>query len=245
MDKSYELKYQSLEKLSCWFIGRRDLIFKLLQKENRNSKILDVGCSGGVLIEFLAEQGFKNIQGIDKSPEAIKLCRHKGIKNVFQRAGEKTEFGDACFDIIIASDVLEHIENDCLAVAEWHRIVTPGGKLIVFVPAFNFLWGQHDEINQHYRRYSRSGLTTVLATNKFTLEKISYWNFILFLPVAWLRILQNAFSKSNKHGGEHLYKLNRIVNGLLIELLKVENRFLGKFTFPFGISLFAVARKIE
>jgi SAM-dependent methyltransferase len=249
MDKEYELKYHRLEKDYWWFRARRDMIFKLLRKMNINSnyKILDLGCASGFLIEFLEKKGFKNISGIDISKEAIKKCRDKGLTNTFTLDCVDTKFKDREFDILIASDVLEHIENDDIALREWNRILKKNGILIVFVPAFNFLWSQHDEANYHYRRYSRKKLLDGLKKSNFSILRTSYWNFSLFIPISFIRMLERFKSKKyadNAGKEDQLSELPQIINKVLLYVLKIENSLLGKsLTYPYGLSVFAVGKK--
>ena len=157
MEGDYTAKYYNLEKDHWWFAGRRKLILKLLKDVSRDSKVLDIGCSGGVLIQELANEGLKNLVGIDADQSAVLLARNREL-NVMLVDAIKTNFEDENFDMIIAADVLEHIENDDQALKEWNRILKKGGKIIILVPAFMFLWRKHDEENQHKRRYSKKQL---------------------------------------------------------------------------------------
>ena len=114
--------------------------------------------------------------------------------------GSNTGFREKSFDLIIASDVLEHIEDDYSAVKEWNRILKPNGYVICFVPAFRFLWSKHDEDNKHYRRYTIFDLNEVFKSNNFAIIKSSYWNFVLFVPVFCLRLcLRLPFFPSKKY----------------------------------------------
>src|SRR3990172_8023603 len=122
MDRDYVSKYHLLEESYWWFSGRRDIIYRLIKSYKKDSEILEIGCSGGPLIEFLRKRGFKNLRGIDIDSEAIEICRQKGIDKVCLADGIETGFEDKVFDIIIASDVLEHIEREYEAVSEWHRL---------------------------------------------------------------------------------------------------------------------------
>ena len=109
----------------------------------------------------------------------------------------------------------------------------------ISVPAFKFLWSYHDDINHHYRRYSKLELIKKLKKTGFKIEKISYWNFILFLPLCLIKSLTKAKPKNKNQ----IFKLNPQINKILENLLKIENKLLKKINMPFGISLFAVARK--
>ena len=244
MDKNFELKYHELEEGNWWFKGRRDIIMKLMKKLNISSsqKILEIGCSGGAMIKRLDKAGFKDIVGIDISRDAINLCKKKGIKNVLVMDAKKTNFSDGQFDAIISSDILEHIEDDWAALKNWNRILKNNGKLVLFVPAFKSLWSEHDAINHHHRRYSKKELTTKLRKSGFYLERCSYWNFSLFIPVYLMRLLSNL--KRKNHRSHNLHKFPSLFNKALILTLKAENWLISKnVNFPWGISLFAVAYK--
>jgi 2-polyprenyl-3-methyl-5-hydroxy-6-metoxy-1,4-benzoquinol methylase len=243
MDEAYEAKYHIQEEKHWWFETRRDIIIKLLKTTGRNSKILEIGCSGGPLIQTLNELGYKNVQGIDISANAIDLCRRREIRNVFVMDGSKPEFEDGQFDIVIASDVLEHIEDEEKALSEWNRILKPAGKLIVFVPAFEILWSKHDKANHHYRRYSKPGLIRVLKKAQFEIDRSSYWNFILFFPTTVVRLMQRMFSKYGQENNDQLVELNPVANKMLFYLIKTENILLKVLNFPVGVSVFATASK--
>ena len=161
MDQAYETKYHVQEDKHWWFESRRDMVIKLLRQSDRNSKILEIGCSGGPLIRALNKLGYNDVHGIDISEPAIDLCKLREISNTSVMDGSRPDFGDGQFDVVIASDVLEHIEDEEKALCEWNRILKPSGKLIVFVPAFKMLWSKHDEANHHYRRYSKSELIRI------------------------------------------------------------------------------------
>ena len=247
MEQDYELKYHRLEKVYWWFIARRAMIFELIEQLNikKDSKILDIGCSGGHLIELLVANGFKNAYGIDKSMNAINLCKKKLIKNVYVMNAAKTKFNNEEFDVIIASDILEHIKNDMPALKEWNRILNPNGKLILFVPSFKFLWSKHDEMNHHYRRYSKSELIRILKKSNFEIIRSSYWNFSLFFPIIVFNYFRSILLKNNNKNKDNLYELSPFINKTLLSLLKCENLLLKYLNFPLGISVFAVATKVQ
>lgn len=241
MDKKFELKYHIEEDKNWWFVARRDAISNLIKKNfSKDSKILDIGCAGGVLVKELIDHGFVHTYGIDYSAVAIEVCKQRELKNVFVMDGQLPTFEDESFDLIIASDCLEHLEKEILALMQWKRILKKAGKLIIFVPAFNFLWSKHDEINHHYRRYTRKELLLKLNGAGFKVEKISYWNFFLFLPVLIIRKLQKFINNKEE---DSIKNFSPISNRLLLNLLKVENKIFTKIRFPFGVSVFALARK--
>lgn len=241
MDISYEEKYHQLEESYWWFKARRHFILGLLKNEDKKLKILELGCSGGQLIADLRSLGFKDVHGLDISPSAINLCKKRGLKNVQVCDAARTKFRNSEFDIVIASDILEHIKDERKGLAEWSRILKKNGRLVIFVPAFNALWSRHDDLNHHYRRYSKKQLLSSLRASAFSIERSSYWNFFMFIPVALLRLAQKILPSKES---DDLYRINSIVNNILIGLLKLENSLLKFLKFPFGISAFAIARKL-
>ena len=237
MEKSYEKKYHRAEKDGWWFRARRDMIIRLLQSENKNIRILDIGCSSGILMNIIRAAGFHEITGIDISAEAIHLAQKNGIANVFLRDAIVTQFADEEFEVVIASDVLEHIVRAEDALAEWYRILKPGGKLMVFVPAHSFLWSRHDESNHHVMRYSKHELFAALEKAGFSLGKKGYWNFLLFFPKYLHRII---FSRASDDLSEHFGLLNTVLYYVMI----MENTLIFRgASFPIGVSIFCVAKK--
>ena len=157
----------------------------------------------------------------------------------------KPDFKDDEFDVLVVSDVLEHLKNDELALSEWHRILKSGGKLIVFVPAFQFLWSPHDETNFHYRRYSKTSLKKRFKEAGLETIRGSYWNFSLFVPVCVMKIFQRLFTRKGKDLPNQLYEVNEFTNKCLLGLLRLENKFLRKFNFPVGVSVFVIGEKSQ
>ena len=245
MKIDFEEKYHSLEERHWWFLGRRDAILKLTKlifRQRKDIRILEIGCSGGPLLKALLANDYLNVYGIDISKKAIQSCRSKNIKTLALMDGSNTGFREKSFDLIIASDVLEHIEDDYSAVKEWNRILKPNGYVICFVPAFRFLWSKHDEDNKHYRRYTISDLNEVFKSNNFAIIKSSYWNFVLFVPVFCLRLcLRLPFFSSKKY---QLHETKEFWNKIFTKILIMENRIISKgLTLPLGVSVFTIAQK--
>lgn len=245
MDKEYEFKYHKLEENYWWFQSRRQIVLALVNSLNlsKNAKILEIGCSGGPLLSKLKIDGFTNVFGIDISENAIIVCKERKINNTSVMDATNMDFENEAFDLVIASDILEHIENDTLALKEWNRVLKKEGNLIVFVPAYQSLWSQHDEINHHYRRYTKRTLQKELIHNEFYISRSSYWNFSIFVPTFIARKLQRSFKSSSKKSSDQLYVINPVMNRFLIGILKIENNLLQVLKFPFGVSVFAVGKK--
>jgi len=231
MQHDYESLYHKLERSHWWFLGRRHAIRTIIAKTSKQSRIVEIGSSGGVLLLDLKNMGFANARGVDISEEAVNLARRRGVA-VQQASAENLDMPDGSCDIIIASDILEHVHDEEAALQEWKRVLRHGGELILFVPAFPFLWSPHDIANQHQKRYKKKELKMLLEKNGFMVRQISYWNCILFFPTALIR-------------NTRLFLPPSFINRALVTLLKLENYFLlrWKISFPVGVSLFALAKK--
>jgi len=247
MDKNFEAQYHELEERHWWFRARRDAIMELLSSVDlpKDARILEIGCSGGSLMRRLVDLGFEHVFGLDVSEEGVVLARQRGLSKVAVMNGAQLALAGTKFDLVIASDVLEHIEFDTNALREWHRVMRAGGWLIVFVPAFMQLWSSHDEVNYHRRRYRRTQLCSLLEQSDFTVARAAYWNSMLFAPIAAIRLMRRHFLRGLRSATtDDLSPPNKLLNAILYGLLKVENRLLVRgFDFPLGISVWALAQK--
>jgi SAM-dependent methyltransferase len=187
--------------------------------------------------------GFSNVTGIDLSEDAIQRCHAGGLVKTAVMDATNPQYADRSFDLLIASDVLEHISDEGSALRNWLRILKPGGQLLVCVPAFTFLWSHHDTVNHHQRRYTSKRLRSALERAGFSVDRASYWNLSLFLPVAGVRLAQRAVSPEARGAGQ-LHASSPLVNSILYALLRAENHLLfSSLPFPFGVSVFAIARR--
>ncbi|MCA8832428.1 class I SAM-dependent methyltransferase [Hymenobacter pini] len=249
MNLEYELKYHQIEENYWWFRARRDMVFRMIEalRLPTTAAVLEIGCSGGPLLQRLAQQGYTNLTGIDVSETGIALARQRGLLNTSCMDGARLDFPDAAFDLVIASDVLEHIADEQQALREWQRVLRPGGQLLVFVPAFTFLWGKHDVVNQHFRRYTAAQLATALEQAGLRVQRRSYWNVGLFFPTAAVRLLNRLRPPRPVTDAEPLkddfFATPPLLNTLLRGFITAENCLLQTFNAPVGVSVFALARK--
>lgn len=245
MEKIFEHTYHRQEKNHWWLKGRRRSICSLLRTVPKNARILDVGCAGGQLLHDLHELGFVDAVGVDTSQAAVDACRDRGLSRVARADAASLPFDAEQFDIIIASDILEHVEDDEAALREWGRVLASSGMLIVYSPAFPSLWSSHDVTNHHFRRYTKDGLARALLNNGFKVKKIGYWNFVLFFPTYVVRLFQKIIGGLYKNSNnEEEVRTYPILNTVLNALLWVEhiiNR--AGINFPCGVSVYAIAIK--
>ena len=201
MEFSEYEKMRSLEENNWWYVGRRDLVLSFIA-QIRNGffrgplRILDAGCGTGINLKHL--QGYGYAEGLDISKEALRISSERGLSSLTCGSIDRLPYKGSVFDIILALDVLEHMEDDLSAIKELFRVLRPDGFLIITVPAFQFLWTNHDLAVHHKRRYVLSELLSALQLGGFKIEKATYWNFFLFPPVAMMRLIK-SFAQS---GGE-------------------------------------------
>ena len=162
MEEHVYRQLYELEDTHWWFRGRRAVIHALLARTplTDRPRILDAGCGTGRNITEYAQ--FGETAGVDPSPDAVAFCHARGLAQVTQSGVEELPFDDGAFDLMTATDVLEHIPDDGGAARELRRVTRPGGHLLVTVPAYQWLWSQHDDSHHHQRRYTLPRLRAVL-----------------------------------------------------------------------------------
>ncbi len=231
-----------LEKTYWWHVGRLEIIEQRLKKisgRNKKNNILNVGSGTGGTIASLEK--FGKVQNVDVSKEAIAFLKRNGYKSQLVGNGP-LPFKDRSYDIVTALDVLEHINQDDNALADWFRVLKPGGSLLITVPAYQWLWSQHDVINNHHRRYTRSKLETKVRKAGFKVNKASYAIVFSFPLVAGSRILAKV-SRKKPNEYSSFVQLPKPINKLFINFLKFEARSGNVVSFPFGTSILIVASK--
>jgi 2-polyprenyl-3-methyl-5-hydroxy-6-metoxy-1,4-benzoquinol methylase len=225
-----------------WFIGRKKIIGTIIEKHvklKQNLRILDAGCgSGNTTLEL---KKFGNVYGIDFSFSALRYAKNRGINKVVQSSSYDLPFLSNTFDVITILDVLEHIEDDSRVLKELKRILKQDGIILITVPAFQFLWSDHDTALSHFRRYNHKNLHKIVTQSGLTSTRLTYFISCLFPILALYRIL-STFKKKKLNPKPTLIQLPSIVNNILKQMLYFENKILQAINMPFGLSLFCVAK---
>lgn len=239
MYKKEQECYGKLGKDYWWIKGKYEIIIDCMRRTlgGKHSVILDVGCGSGNMFDLLKE--FGEVHGMDVSEEAILLSRNKGYRSLTQASIEHTPYQDASFDSIVALDILEHVPDDTIAIQEIYRILKPEGYLFFSIPAYNFLWGKHDELYYHFRRYTRKEIKRKLKENGMQIVKISYIEPLFVIPVFILRNIKRAI-KSER---DDFVVIPAPINALLRKMISFEKYILRFFTIPFGVSIVGIAKK--
>lgn len=232
-----------LESHYWWFVARRRLVRRFIHEIVNGSKtwtIVDVGCGTGINQTELAS--FGKWLGVDSNWAALSLSKTRGVEELAQTEIEKLAIASESVDLVVALDVLEHVEDDMAAIRELLRILKPNGKLLITVPAYQFLWSEHDEALHHKRRYLASSVRKKLTRAGFEVERISYFITALFLPILLVRFWQTVFKKSVYPKTSHII-LPGWLNRSIVGLLGFESFLLRKINFPFGVSIICQAGK--
>ena len=237
--KSYS-EIAETQLVHWWFVGRRTIIRDTVSRMQlpQPAKILEVGCGPGGNLKMLND--FGHVKAFEMSEDAINMAR-KQTSNCFEiKVGScpnNIPFEGELFDLICMFDVLEHIEEDGETLLALKKLLKDNGKLLITVPAYQWLYGAHDKLLHHKRRYSLNELRSKVENSGYKIEKLSYFNSILFPFALAVRVYEKIFSGAKPSGGGTPKKL---INNLLCYLFKSEKYLLRYLSFPFGVSLVAI-----
>jgi ubiquinone/menaquinone biosynthesis C-methylase UbiE len=239
---TYEIEWD-LERFHWWFVGRRKLIEFLFTSASirKDSLVVDIGCGVGSNLKLLKSICSKLI-GIDSEIYSLSLARKRLSAVLLVNADlMRLPFKANSVDVIIAADILEHLDEDVDGIKEIHRTLKREGKAIFTVPAFRFLWGIQDIVGMHKRRYSKNEFLTKIEQEGFRILRSSYFNFFLFLPVFIARRLIHLLGLRIRSENE----INSpLINFFLKTIFSIEPYVLKYFSFPFGVSIFCIAKKV-
>jgi SAM-dependent methyltransferase len=247
--EQYDLMFAQEER-HWWYVGMRRISTALLeqyqphtgQPTGRPLDILDAGCGSGGMTRYLGTLG--NVSGIDLAPEALTLAKQRGLPRLARASVGAIPFRDASFDVVTSFDVLYHlnVDDDRAAISEIHRVLRPGGIALIRLPAFDWIRGAHDEVVHTRHRYTRDELSGKLEDAGFRLEHATYANFLLFPLAPVKRYLEH---RQGSHEATDLWRPPAPVNRLLADLLSLEAIPARGMGLPWGLSVFAVARRVQ
>ncbi|MFV0388122.1 MAG: class I SAM-dependent methyltransferase [Pyrinomonadaceae bacterium] len=237
----------SVEDSHWWFVGRRAILQSFLSEigesfakngNGKNLKILDVGCGTGANLEMLASYG--DAEGVDVSDDALKFSRAKGLK-VHKGLAEELPFADDSFDLVTALDVVEHLDDDIAGLREMNRVLRKGGKTLIFVPAFMWLWGVQDDISNHRIRYTKAQIVERMKEAGFQINRATFANFTFFAPILLGRTVMKI--TGTKPESENNINFSAL-NGLFGKIFASEAKILKRFNAPIGVSIVLVGSKL-
>lgn len=225
-----------------WYRGRRAVLSAVLDRLPVPGpwSSLDAGCGSGRTLDLLTAYG--DVAGVEMNPMGVDFARGRGHARVAEGVVEEIPYDDGEFDVVTCLDVLEHTTDDVVALRELRRVLKPGGRLVVTVPAYMSLWGPHDVVNQHHRRYTRRTMTTAARAAGFEVQRDTYFNSILLPPAAAVRWAKRVLPEPDEHASE-LDATPKALNALLERPMHAEAAVIaGGRRLPAGLSFLGVFR---
>ena len=243
--EEYEVMYQ-VEDTHWWYGGMRAITCGILDRfvgPGGDLEILDAGCGTGAVMEYLACYG--RVTGVDFEQVALEFCRQRGLERLYHASVLDMPFDNASFDLLTSFDVLSEVglPGDEAGLQEFARLLRPGGRLLLRLPAYAWLRGQHDELVHTRHRFTRRELRGKLQNAGFRIEHFSYANTILF-PVAALKRLSERVLPDRQTGSD-LSLETGFWNNLFRTILEAESPLIRTIGLPFGLTVIALAQKSE
>jgi SAM-dependent methyltransferase len=242
MDRDYELQTHRAEDRHWWYRGRRRVLECVLcgVELPARARILDAGCGSGRNMIELGRHG--TVTGVELSPTSAELARARNAGDVLIGSVLEMPFPDDSFDLAVSLDVIEHLQDDLTALRELRRVVAPGGALLVTVPAYQWLWSGHDEMNHHRRRYTRRTLHEVAERAGWRPVRTTYFNSLL-LPIAVVLRVLDRLSRKTTESSLDLWVPPEPFNWLLERPLEIEAHVIARGgRIPAGLSLLTLFR---
>lgn len=231
-------RMRALQDSHWWFAGRRLLLRSLVARLGLcDSLILDAGCGTGFARDELSRAGA--VVGLDSSREALRAWGDATARLCCLASVERLPFARGVFDLVVALDVLEHLEDDSIALSEMERVCKPGGYAFVTVPACPRLWSSHDEVLGHRRRYTMGDIVSKIRDAGFSVQKASHIVTGPFVPAALLRMARRRRAPLSSD----LAPVPEPLNSLLILWMRLEVALAWRTGLPFGLTVFVLARK--
>jgi SAM-dependent methyltransferase len=242
MEKAAYAVEAAVEAEHWWYEGRRALFARVIRALDLPSEaaVVDVGCGTGASLRMLNGMGFDNVRGIDASDEAIAWCAAKGLSPVEKGDACALPLADGSCDLVLATDVIEHLDDDQKAVSEFLRSLRCGGHALITVPTFPSLWGVQDQIAHHRRRYRLGPLRDLIESVGFEVKQAFYFNFVLF-PAIWAarRVINLANLELASETEINTRWLNRVLRATFLADVALAPAIRP----PFGVSALVLARR--
>lgn len=238
--EEYDIMYR-VEQRHWWYTGLRALIRYAWRRHiaDPNLRLLDIGCGTGANLSAFGP--LAQSVGIDISPRAIQFCRKRKLEDTAVASAMRLPFKAQSFDAVMSMDVLYHrgVPDKSAFLGEARRVLVPEGVLLLNVPAYQWLYSSHDASVHTDRRFTKGEINSLLDEAGFDVVQASYWNTLLFPPMAalrmWRKLRPSEKSDLEAGSGEGMGSLFRAVLALERGLMRI-------FPLPFGLSIFVTAR---
>lgn len=239
MDRIVYDRMAAHDSTHWWYRARRDILADYLTRYAAlptGARILEIGCGTGHNLPMLA--GFGSVEAIEIDPAAraiasARLGRPVGDAPLPALPG----IARAAYDLIAVLDVVEHIEDDVAALAAMRECLKPGGKILIAVPAHQWMWSAHDTVNHHHRRYSKKTLTAAIAAAGLRPRKLTYFNSLLFPLAAAARVAGRLTGRDDSDDSPPAKPLN----ALFETIFRLERHAIGRVPMTPGVSIVTLA----
>lgn len=242
MERSVYREMAELDQRHWWYRARREVLAGLIRREAMpppKARILEIGCGTGHNLEMLGQFGRLDALELDDEARAI-AERRLGRKAMSASLPELAGVRNRHYDLIAALDVIEHIDDDGAALAAIAAKLKSGGRFVMTVPAHQWMWSAHDVVNHHKRRYSKRSLRQLIDESPLRLDRIGYFNSLLF-PLA---VAERLASRMRGKDEADVKLPSAPLNAALERVFATERHLVGRLPLPPGLSLFAVASAI-
>ena len=236
-NKTFSRQIKNQEK-HWWFQARKEIIDQIISNMGLKKKnnILDFGAGSGVNLDMLEKYGLVDVHEQNRYAKKIIQKKHKKIKNLYSTLKIKKNF----YDLILVADVIEHIKKPKNLLKDLKKFLKKDGRILITVPAYQFLFSKKDEVLGHYRRYNKKLLKN--EVDGFKIENISYFNTFLCIPIVMMTLLNKLLKRD--YIKEVETTPNSILNKLFYILFASEKYFIKYFNLPFGVSIYILAKNV-
>ena len=239
MDRIVYDRMAAHDSTHWWYRARRDILSDYLGRYGglpKDARILEIGCGTGHNLPMLAK--FGSVEAIEIDPAA------RGIAS--ERLGRPV--GDAplpelpgvergAYDLVAVLDVVEHIEDDVAALAAMKSLLKPGGKILIAVPAHQWMWSAHDVVNHHHRRYSKKTLAAAIERAGLTPKKLRWFNSLLFPAAVAARVAGKLTGRDDSDDSPPAKPLNAVFEAVF----RLERHLVGRVPMTPGLSIVTLA----
>ena len=228
-----------LDERHWWYRARREILGDLIERRIElpaEARILEVGCGTGHNLPMLKRFGRVDAIEVDAAARAI-ASKRLGHAVMDSPLPSLPGVADRTYDLIALLDVIEHIDEDKEGLQSLARKLKPGGRILITVPAFPWMWSAHDVVNHHKRRYTRATLRRLVEGAGLKLELMSWFNSLLFPLAAAARLAGRVTGKEESDDKLPPAPVNRLFEAIF----GLERYALGRLPFPPGVSLVAIA----
>nr|WP_294809781.1 class I SAM-dependent methyltransferase [uncultured Sphingomonas sp.] len=239
MDRIVYERMAAHDTTHWWYRARRDILADYLTRWGGlpgDARILEIGCGTGHNLPMLAQFGEIDAIEIDETAGA-KASERLGKPVGTSPLPELVGVEPGSYDLVAVLDVIEHVEDDVAALKAIATALRPGGKILITVPAHQWMWSAHDVVNHHKRRYSKAGFEALLAKAGLQGRKLGYFNSLLFPVAVAARFAGKLMGKDDSDDSPPPKPLNTLFEGIF----RLERHMVGRVPLPPGLSLIALA----